>query len=231
MQAEGRRDAASRMHSSARWSAARSELRVLVAAYFLFGTEHIGVGDCRRDCWWALACGPRSPRKVTQATCAGRTRPRSLAIAAFVGGKFVVAEIAARQIAANVVTALRQCPPPLASDRSADPRRQASRERSDATERASATMTLRREDPAPRHKLESMPREADRVSTTAATEPPSNSDSGFLDLGLSSGSAVAALVAYELGRGSGMACASGQTVPANASVTCVRELVESNHGN
>jgi hypothetical protein len=160
----------------------------LVAAYFLFGSEHTGfailvaflVGFCVR----AMATTKGHASYVRGALTA------LVAIAAFVGGKFIVAEIATRQMIANAAQPLRvsSAPPEQADQDAANATAEATSESGDEATR----------DEVARSTAGGAQRRTPRGNTSFSTWD-------FIWL------SVAALIAYELGRGSGTAAPAAST--------------------
>jgi hypothetical protein len=160
---------------------------VLIAAYFLFGADHMALAVVV-----AILTGLGVRMCVAtkgHASYARGALTALLALIAFMGGKFLVAEIASRQATVSVVSAPKNpAPPPQAMD-AREPDQDA-----ESTDNSAAIAEQMQRDPALAGRAPAFgevprgPRLNDSLST-----------GDFLWL------FAAALIAYELGRGSGMA--------------------------
>jgi hypothetical protein len=165
---------------------------VLVAAYFLFGADHMALAVVV-----AILTGLGVRLRVAtkgHASYARGALTALLALIAFLGGKFLVAEIASRQATVSVIDAPKQpSSPPAAAD---------------ATEQASGTDEADTEATDESAAVE-IQRQRDRASVgqrpafgdASRRQPLKDSFAPADYLWLF----AAALIAYELGRGSGMA--------------------------
>jgi hypothetical protein len=161
---------------------------VLIAAYFLFGADHMALAVVV-----AILTGLGVRMCVATKGHASYARgavTALLALIAFMGGKFLVAELASRQATVSVIDAPKKpTPPPQASD--------ASEQEAGADETADDSAGAE----------EQMLRDRARAGQSPAFgEIPRGPR---LNDALSTGDFLwlfaAALIAYELGRGSGMA--------------------------
>lgn len=164
---------------------------VLIAAYFLFGADHMALAVVV-----AILTGMGVRMCVAtkgHASYARGALTALLALIAFMGGKFLVAEIASRQATVSVINAPKNpTPPPRASD--ASEQEASTEEEAESTEDATGAEEQLRRDPALAGRAPAfgeIPR-GPRLNDTLST-------GDFLWL------FAAALIAYELGRGSGMA--------------------------
>ncbi len=155
---------------------------VLVGAYFLFGTEHTGLAILVA---FLVGFGVRAMVATKGHTSYVRGAITALiAIAAFVGGKFIVAEIATRSIVANAEQPMRVAA--QTDQRAANDSAEATSESDEAA--AQEEVEVRRQ--VERSPAGGALRRTPRVNTSFSTWD-------FIWL------SVAALIAYELGRGSG----------------------------
>lgn len=161
---------------------------VLIAAYFLFGADHMALAVVV-----AILTGLGVRMCVATKGHASYARgavTALLALIAFMGGKFLVAELASRQATVSVIDAPKKpTPPPQASDASGQ---EAGAEET-ADDSAGAEEQMLRD----RSRAGQSPAFGDIPRGPRLNDALSTGD--FLWL------FAAALIAYELGRGSGMA--------------------------
>jgi hypothetical protein len=167
-------------------------IAILMAAHFLFGTEHTALAIVVA---LAVGFGVRSMVSTRgHASYARGALTALLAIAAFVGGKLVIAEVAARQMTAFAQQPVRPSDPAPQPSEPADA--QPAGESSDSASSAVSEPA----EPAQRDVQLSDQSERPRIGEPLRNRPPAKvalSTWDFIWL------TVAALVAYELGRGSG----------------------------
>jgi hypothetical protein len=164
---------------------------VLIAAYFLFGADHMALAVVV-----AILTGMGVRMCVAtkgHASYARGALTALLALVAFMGGKFLVAEIASRQATVSVIDAPKKpSPPPQDSDASAqEAGTDEAAESTDDSEGAEEQLLRDRARAGESPAFGNIPR-GPRLNDSLST-------GDFLWL------FAAALIAYELGRGSGMA--------------------------
>jgi hypothetical protein len=177
-----------------------SGIGFLIAAYFLFGADHMALAIVVAI---LTGVGVRmSAATKGHASYARGAITALLAILAFVGGKFLVAAIAGQQATASVITSPKNpVPPPKAEDQINAEGEAAAGESSEVAESEDAATDTEETTDAAQIQME---RSADRTPVLGDVprgQPLKDSFSVTDYIWLFG----AALIAYELGRGSGIA--------------------------
>jgi len=164
---------------------------VLIAAYFLFGADHMALAVVV-----AILTGLGVRMCVAtkgHASYARGALTALLALIAFMGGKFLVAEIASRQATVSVIDAPKNPAPPPAAELS-EQESSSDEASTETTDETAAVEIQRQRDRAPAGQ-----------SPVFGEIPRGPRLNDALSMGDFLWLFAAALIAYELGRGSGMA--------------------------